>query len=245
MKMKILVVDDNASIGVALSEALEDYEVVVTYSGEEALGYLDKNEDVDLAIVDVVMPGISGIELLKKIREKSKDMLVVIMTAYESKDVIVDALRANADDYLEKPIDFEKLDAVLTRLLCSCGKPVFELPSAMKSKVEWVKKHIRKNYHRAGILEEAAEQLCLTPKHLGRMFKDEVGVGFTEYRLAVRMDAAKKLIRRDGMSVSEVAFHLGYKNQESFCKAFRKYVGNSPTEYKNISIKNISLADSR
>lgn len=234
MKMKILVVDDNASIGIAISEALEAYEVDVVYSGEEALKYLDHNEDVDLALVDVVMPGISGIELLKRIREKSSDMMVVIMTAYESKDILVDALRANADDYIEKPIDFEKLEAVLTRLFCSCGKPVFELPSAMKSKVEWIKKHIRKNYHRSGILEEAAEQLCLTPKHLGRMFKEEVGMGFTEYRLAVRMDAAKKLIKREGMSISEISFHLGYKNQESFCKAFRKYVGTSPTEYKNI-----------
>lgn len=245
MKMKILVVDDNPSIGIAINEALEDYDVDMVYSGEEALSYLDRNEDVDMAIVDVVMPGISGIELLKRIREKSTDMFVVIMTAYESKDVLVDALRANADDYLEKPIDFEKLDDVMTRLFCSCGKPVFELPSAMKSKVEWIKKYIRQNYHKPGILEDTAEQLCLTPKHLGRMFKEEVGMGFTEYRLIVRMDAAKKLIRRKGMSISEIAYHLGYKNQESFCKAFRKYVGSSPSEYKTIANKKITLADSR
>lgn len=113
MTEKILLVDDEPEIREILAELLEDedYEILQAENGEVAFS-LFMEQDVDLVITDVRMPKMTGIELLKAIKQTSKDVDVIILTGQSDELTAIDCLRAGAYDYLLKPI--EDLDVMLT-----------------------------------------------------------------------------------------------------------------------------------
>jgi DNA-binding NtrC family response regulator len=117
-EIKILVVDDEAAARSALSELLRDEGYVVHTAGDgfKALGQLEEWSP-DIVVTDVQMPGMSGIELMEKIRERVPAVGVVVMTAFGSVENAVAAMQAGADDYLTKPVHFPELLLILERLL--------------------------------------------------------------------------------------------------------------------------------
>jgi DNA-binding NtrC family response regulator len=115
---KILVVDDDLSIRNMLSIVLKKcgYEVTTADSGESALKRL-KTEFFDLLISDIKMPGISGIELLKKIKTLQPEMPVIMITAYASANDAVEAMKLGAEDYITKPFNLEELKLIIEKSL--------------------------------------------------------------------------------------------------------------------------------
>jgi DNA-binding NtrC family response regulator len=115
---RILVVDDEPSARSALTELLreEGYQVRSAGDGYKALGQLE-NWTPDLVITDVKMPGMDGIELMRKIRDRFEAVGVVVMTAFGSVENAVEAMHKGADDYLTKPVHFPELLVVVKRVL--------------------------------------------------------------------------------------------------------------------------------
>lgn len=106
----ILVVDDEGAIRYSVSKTLErvGYRVITASSGEEALDLMER-QDFDVVLTDIRMPGISGVDLLAMIREKSPDIVVILMTGYASLGTAVESLRLGAHDYLIKPSSSEDI----------------------------------------------------------------------------------------------------------------------------------------
>lgn len=109
--MKIMVVDDEKIQLESLRRGLKrkGYSVVEALNGKEALQQLNRDSDIDLVITDYAMPGINGIELLKKIRKNHISLPVIMMTAYGEKDLIIEALRNHCDSFIEKPFSLDQL----------------------------------------------------------------------------------------------------------------------------------------
>src|ERR1700758_4491890 len=105
-KSKLLVVDDELIVRDSLDKWFreEGYEVAVAESAQEALGKMAAGR-FDLALVDIKMPGVDGVELQKRMHEIDPDMLVIIMTGYASVETAVTALKNGAYDYISKPFD--------------------------------------------------------------------------------------------------------------------------------------------
>lgn len=101
---RILVIDDEASIRFFLSELLTEdgYEAVAVESAEEALQLLAE-QPFDLALVDLNLPAMSGMELIKVMHARCPDVIIIVLTAYASLETAVEALRQGAHDYLFKP----------------------------------------------------------------------------------------------------------------------------------------------
>src|SRR5690349_3114165 len=114
----ILVVDDEVNIRNALVTMLEKkgYRVCGAGTGEEALRHLEEAR-LNLVITDLRMPGIDGMEFLRRLKAKWPDTEVVVMTAFGSIDTAVEAMRLGAHDYLTKPIDRERLIVVVQKAL--------------------------------------------------------------------------------------------------------------------------------
>jgi DNA-binding response OmpR family regulator len=115
---RILIIEDNENQRIAVTDRLESegYEVVYaedSLSGEEAL----KKGDFDLALVDIMMPGHSGFDLLNRYRSKGGVAPVIFLTAKTSIADKVSGLRLGADDYITKPFDFSELTARIDALL--------------------------------------------------------------------------------------------------------------------------------
>ncbi len=115
---RILVVDDDENLRWVLQTQLEEmgYAVSTAVDGAQALGTI-QNEPPSLVLTDLKMPGLSGMELLHKIRSECPEVPVVIMTAFGTIQSAVEAMRAGAYDYLTKPIDYEELGLVVDRAL--------------------------------------------------------------------------------------------------------------------------------
>lgn len=117
MSMSILVVDDEKTMQETLGWSLkqEGYEVSTAGSGEEALALMEV-QDFELIITDIMMPGISGLELLDKARSLNPRTSVILITAYGTVETAVEALRKGAYDYALKPINLEDLKFRIQRL---------------------------------------------------------------------------------------------------------------------------------
>src|SRR5215208_4505092 len=111
--MRILIVDDEEVLRDVLEAVLrrEGFDVVLAASGEEALSVLDA-EDVDLVILDIMLPGISGIDTLRSMRISNPHLPVIIITAFSSIDGAIEAMKHGAFHYIPKP--FKNEEVVLT-----------------------------------------------------------------------------------------------------------------------------------
>jgi len=110
MSKRILIVDDEAAIRISLAEAMENdgYAVDTAESGEEALARLH-GDPYDLAVTDLKLPGVSGMELLKALRNSGQTTPVIMMTAYGDVDTAVDAIRSGAYDFIQKPFKLSEM----------------------------------------------------------------------------------------------------------------------------------------
>lgn len=232
MAFNVLLVDDDHEFREEFCDFLCDYNVVEASNGEEALEILSRPNEIDVVILDVVMPGISGTEVLKIIKEKYPDLGVIILTGQGTKKTVIEALKGRADDYIEKPVDIPKTQAIIERLLSQRIQPVDALPGGTDEKLDKVMRFLDRNYDKRVSLQDAAALVALSPKYLSRLFKEVVGIGFSDYRLKVRMEKAVELLETTEYSIAEIAFKLGYENPESFARLFGKVVGCTPTEYR-------------
>lgn len=115
--MNILIIDDERAICSSLSFALEDEYRVFTASGpEESLQVLDQ-EPIDGILLDLNLRGASGMELLRQIKEKKPDVVIIMMTAYGSIESSVEAMKAGAYHYLTKPLNLEEVKLLLRKAL--------------------------------------------------------------------------------------------------------------------------------
>jgi len=117
-KYKILVVDDELPVCKSIAAALEsdNYVIDTAYSGEEAL---QKNEETnyDVVIADLMMLGISGLELLKILKEKKPDIAVIMVTGYPSIRTAVESIKLGAFDYVAKPFTPNEIRTLVSRAL--------------------------------------------------------------------------------------------------------------------------------
>jgi DNA-binding NtrC family response regulator len=112
MEASVLLVDDEEQFLDALSQRLETrgLKVDTVTSGEEALKQVE-DQNFDAIIVDLAMPGIDGIETLKRIKEKRPDLEIIILTGHATVKSGIEAMKLGAEDFLEKPVDLSELMA--------------------------------------------------------------------------------------------------------------------------------------
>ncbi len=111
-KIRLLLVDDEEEFVNTLAERLElrDFGVTVSHDGESALGIAGE-ESFDAIVLDVMMPGMSGIDVLKQLKAENNPVPVILLTGHGSTKDGIEGMRYGAFDYLMKPIDIEELTA--------------------------------------------------------------------------------------------------------------------------------------
>ena len=117
-KPRILVVDDEAAMRESLTDWLmeDDYEVSQAPSGEEAVSKA-KETDFDVVLLDLKMPGMDGLEAMKRIKEVSPETEIVMMTAYATVDTAVQAMKVGAFDYMVKPFDPDEIEIHIKKII--------------------------------------------------------------------------------------------------------------------------------
>ena len=173
--LPILVVDDNEDNRDMLSRRLtrRGYQSVVVDSGEAALDYIQNNRNLGLVLLDIMMPGIDGIETLKRIRQTySRNQLPVLMvTAKAQSDDMVRAFELGANDYITKPIDFAvTLARVETQLAIVKATKQDSAPIEPSRQLELTQSPLASQ---AGAAQPAAANIALVPKNSFSRFAAE------------------------------------------------------------------------
>ncbi|MBE9512245.1 MAG: response regulator transcription factor [Bacteroidetes bacterium] len=121
--MRLLLVEDDVDLGNVLSQFLEmqGFSVILARTGEKGLEIFNSN-NIDLCILDIMLPGMDGHTLARKIKAKIKTMPLLFLTARNTKDDIIKGLRIGADDYICKPFEPEELVLRIRNILRRTGK---------------------------------------------------------------------------------------------------------------------------
>lgn len=227
----ILIVDDEPEFRQEFRGCFHDYEATEASGGGQALEILKKPNTIDLVVLDISMPGLSGIETLAEIKKLCPGLPVVMLTASASNDNVVAALKSRADGFAEKPVDIPRLRKTVAELLKGKNHIRPEECGGMEGKIEQIKVFIQRNSDKKVGLVEAAGRAGMTPKALSRLFLECTGTGFSEYRSSVRVKKAHELLEK-GYNVNQVSSMLAYSNPESFIRAFKKFTGTTPKQFK-------------
>jgi DNA-binding NtrC family response regulator len=147
MSERLLIVEDEETLSSSLKRVFlrDGYEAEIVDNAESALEMLDKGI-YDIIITDIILPGIDGIELLKRIKEKFPDQTVIIVTAYASLETAVEVRRAGAYDYVVKPIIHEEIKQIVKNALKQ---------RALQAENVLLKKQIEKQYDFSRIIGES------------------------------------------------------------------------------------------
>ncbi len=240
---KIMVVDDDSRVIRSIKVGLAEYEIIDFSNAQDALNYLRKPHEINLILMDVMMPGMNGVNALHEVKKINKNIAVIMLTAYGSMDIAVQALRYQASDFLEKPFELEELKHKIHTILKN-NQYLRNEPVNSDNKITRIKRFIERNQSQVS-LKDIANELCLSPKYISRMFNDKHGSTFREYKLKIKMDIAKSLLKNSSYNINEISLQLGYQNAESFMRIFKRIEKKTPMEYRNHIAKEKTLKNKK
>lgn len=238
---KIFLADDEIWVIRGLKKLIEKIGAPFQVVGEASNGVMALEEiekkKPDVLITDIRMPGMDGLELMKEIRKKKLDTKVVLVSGYAEFDYAQKAIRMGAVDYLLKPVEAETFAKVLENLekmLDERGGKQEEQPEEIlnPSALENIVEEIQSRYNENITLTGFSEKHNISAGHLSNLLKERLGMSFSEYITAKRVQKAKELLADERLSVEKVANEVGYKDYFYFTKVFKKAVGISPSKYR-------------
>jgi two-component system response regulator YesN len=248
---RIVVAEDEEIARRALRLLCERSRCPVEVVSEASTGrqVLEALEQVrpDIILMDVVMPGMDGLEAARLVREKYPTTRVAIVSAYEKFAYAQQALRAGAVDYLLKPVRPEQLEACLERLCAQLDAEKARQSSSPFSEqraagdiqlrphahvLKLAQEFIAAHYAQSITLEQIADHVALSPPYFSRIFKQEMGCTFVEYLTRVRMDEARRLLRTTTLSLAEISYAVGYQNPNYFSEVFKSLEGMTASAYR-------------
>ena len=251
----ILIIEDTAEVARWQMKQLgEGYSYYFASDGESGLA---RAEEIipDLIITDIMMPGMDGYEVCRRIRssELLNHIPVIMVTAKATHEDRMKGLAAGADAYLEKPFHADELAVRVSKLLeqrkllqskweavIRQGEPVEEnpaaneLPDADRAFVGKFTDAVNKCFE-TGTLDYdfIASEMCLTRSHMNRKLKAITGMTSTEYIKTMRISLAKALIDTTDMKIEAIAMRCGVDDVAYFSSLFRKATGMTPTAWRS------------
>ncbi|TVY03089.1 response regulator transcription factor [Cohnella terricola] len=265
--IKVLVVDDDHLVRRGFISMMpwsqHGMEVVGEASnGLKALEFLQEHS-VDLLIVDLLMPIMSGMELMREVRKLYPSLHIVVLTFHQEFEYIQESLRLGAVDYITKlELENEQMDSVLERISQRVlektrdqTKPADQTSQSISDGIRDRKQtglvhndyseevsnaivkameYIQNEIHHDLHLPAVAAKVGISRSYFSRCFKDIAGTNFNDYVRGLRIEKAKQLLMQSNRSIRWIASESGYPNEKYFCRIFREATGLLPSHYRKI-----------
>lgn len=255
----ILVIEDNEDIRTYVTEILsENYRVLQADNGSEGLKMALENIP-DLIISDIMMPGLDGYELCRKVKSdlKTSHVPVVLLTAKASNDSALTGFEMGADYFIIKPFNPKILLLRIKNMLKS--RDLIKDNILKDKTLNLDPKNVKINAKDEDFLKKAVEvvelnmtnsnfyvddlgkELGLSRMQLYRKLKGLIGQSANEFTRSIRLKRAAQLIEQKTLTISEVTYEVGFTDLQYFRDCFKKQFGVNPTEYlKNSDSKQLN-----
>ncbi len=258
---KILVADDEKPEREALLNALAanfgrelEYYEAEDGAGAARIAILRR---VDIALMDIFLPEMSGIEAARSIRAQLPGTKIIFVTAYDRFEYAREALRLGALDYILKPFPEESVVAAVSLALeqirarerlsalipavipenVPVQEPDDTYDPQMAQLILYVREYLNRNYMNTVSLDYLSEMLKISPSYLSTQFKRYTHINFVDYLTNLRINEAFHLLLDPLRSTAEVAALVGYEDAGYFSRVFKKHTGLTPTQYRRQQIR--------
>lgn len=234
--MNLLIADDeNLELKVlektVKKHFVDELEIFALSNGRKASQICDEVKP-DIALLDIEMPGMNGIELAKYIKEKYADCIIIFITAYDRFDYAIEAMHIKAFDYLLKPWKEERLCELINTSIENV-RSMQKTDSIVHSQKDVIKDYIDRNYKKDISAKDVAGILGYSDVYFSKVFKQLFDDNFINYLTKIRIDRAKVLLKDISFNIKEVGKSVGYADSNYFTKVFKRSIGISPSEYRN------------
>ena len=249
-KFNVLMTDDEELALMGLEEGvnwerLDVDKVYKCHSKDTAIRML-LMYPIDIIITDIEMPGGSGLELIKWVKENKPEIRSVFYTGHAEFSYAQEALRLGVEDYLLKPIPYDDLENILEKVqkkiltqekILNLSEMVEDYPEeGSENIVSQVKRIIAENLSVGNLQrDELAAMVHVSSGYLGRIFKKETGLALTDYIIKKRIFVAKQLLNKTSLSITDISARVGISYSSYFTKIFKEQVGVTPQEYRQKS----------
>ena len=234
--MNLLIADDeNLELKVlektVKKHFVDELEIFASSNGRKASQICDEVKP-DIALLDIEMPGMNGIELAKYIKEKYADCIIIFITAYDRFDYAIEAMHIKAFDYLLKPWKEERLCELINTAIENV-RSMQKTDGIVHSQKDIIKDYIDRNYKKDISAKDVAGILGYSDVYFSKVFKQLFDDNFINYLTKIRIDRAKVLLKDVSFNIKEVGKSVGYADSNYFTKVFKRSIGISPSEYRN------------
>lgn len=249
----ILIIEDNDDLNSFLRNRLEGtYEVLTAKDGNEGV---NKAFDVipDLIISDIIMPGMSGLKLAEILKNdlRTSHIPIILLTAKTSIEDQIEGMKSHADMFIIKPFNLnyleESIASILKNRIILREHFVNELPSESRSNasnkldrkfISEFTSIIESNLSNEDLsVDDIYKGLGISKIQLYRKTKALLGFNVNDYILSVRLQKAKYLLMNEDLTISEVAYKVGFSSQAYFSTVFKSKFSVTPSEFKESSKK--------
>ena len=234
--MNLLIADDENLELKVLEKTIkkhfvDELEIFASSNGRKASQICDEVKP-DIALLDIEMPGMNGIELAKYIKEKYAECIIIFITAYDRFDYAIEAMHIKAFDYLLKPWKEERLCELINTAIENV-RSMQKTDGIVHSQKDIIKDYIDRNYKKDISAKDVAGILGYSDVYFSKVFKQLFDDNFINYLTKIRIDRAKLLLKDISFNIKEVGKSVGYADSNYFTKVFKRSVGMSPSEYRN------------
>jgi len=244
---RIIVVEDNLELREYLVSSLEkNYSVISSDNGRSGYDKIVKYLP-DLIVSDILMPEISGIELCKRIRENIAicHIPVILLTAKAAIDDKIEGIETGADAYVTKPFNLRYLESMIRNLIESRRKlykrfshDIYTVPKEIATNpldqqlLEKAINYVHNNITNTDLsADDLAGFLFMSQRNAYRKIKALTNQSINDFIRILRLKMAIKLMDEKKLTISEIAFDVGFASHAYFSKCFREQFGKSPSEY--------------
>jgi signal transduction histidine kinase/ligand-binding sensor domain-containing protein/DNA-binding response OmpR family regulator len=245
--ISILIIEDNHDLRFYLKDNLRHkYTVYEAANGND--GYQRAiNLIPDLIISDIVLPGMDGVEICKKLKtdRRTSHIPIILLTAHTGMDQKISGFEAGADDYITKPFSFEILESRIRNLIKqrealrkSFQKQIEISPSSIdiisvdEKFIQKAIETVEKNIDNANFsVEELSRELGMSRVNLYKKLLSLTGKTPIEFIRIIRLKRAAQLLKGSQLTISEIAYKVGFNNPKYFTKYFKEEFGVLPSVY--------------
>ena len=221
---RILIIDDDSMVRELLTLALEEegFEILVASSGEEGIDIFRDDRDIDLVLTDLMMPGMSGIDVLDQVREIDPLTEVVVLTGFGVDEIALEAMKKGAYDYLQKPVNLRELLLTIDKAL--------EKRRITKENLDYQKRLARRNTELENTLHELRDtqaQLIQSEKlasigQLAAGMAHEINnpIGFINSNLSTLLEYSENI--KNVLDSVKIRINNDKEDKNEFAKTWRK-----------------------
>ena len=223
----VLIADDEASICNVLQQYLSqrDWDVTTVSNGQLAIEAMEKHT-FDVAILDINMPELNGLQVLKIAVARFFETDVIILTGYGNSQIAVEAMKNGAKDYFEKPIDYSGLIATVSALIEAKNTRPHITAQRMD---QFVKDRLGDTDLK---LSRVLEKFKMSESYACKLFKETFGMTFRQRLAKHRIDYAKHLLETTQEQIGIISARSGFGSQQRFRDVFFRLEKMSPRQYR-------------